>query len=47
MAQPWPDGEEPINLGQLEMGTVKPEGGECAREWPEPPGDGYYTPPPA
>jgi hypothetical protein len=48
MAQPWPPGQEPGNPGGLEMGTVKPEGDELAREWPAtPPGDDYYTPPPA
>jgi hypothetical protein len=48
MAQPWPDGDEPGNPGGLEMGTVKPDGGECSREWPAgAPGHGYYDPPPA
>jgi hypothetical protein len=47
MAQPWPDGDEPGNPGGLEMGTVKADGGECAREWPNgAPGHGYYDPPP-
>jgi hypothetical protein len=43
MAQPWPPGSEPENVGDIEMGTVKPFGGECAREWPlGPPGHDYY-----
>jgi hypothetical protein len=46
LAQPWPDGTEPGNLGATETGTVKPPGGECAREWPlGAPGHDYYTPP--
>jgi hypothetical protein len=44
---PWPPGDEPGNAGGLDMGTVKPPGDECAREWPDvPPGLDYYSPPP-
>jgi hypothetical protein len=47
-AQPWPPGTEPGNAGELDTGTVKPPGAECAREWPDgPPGGGYYEPLPA
>jgi hypothetical protein len=47
MSQPWPPGNEPGNPGARDMGTVKPGGAECAREWPAgPPGLGYYAPPP-
>jgi PKD repeat protein len=43
LAQPWPDGQEPGNLGDTEMGTVKAPGGECARVWPDgPPGHDYW-----
>lgn len=47
MSQPWPPGDEPGNSGGLDMGTVKEDGQECAREWPgAPPGADYYDPPP-
>ena len=46
MAQPWPDGTEPGYYGNTEVGTIKPRGAECAREWPDgPPGHDYHVPP--
>jgi hypothetical protein len=43
LAQPWPPGQEPENIAGIEMGTVKPPGGECARVWPDgPPGHDYW-----
>jgi hypothetical protein len=45
MAQPWPPGDEP-EIPDADLGTVKPTGQECAREWPAgPPGADYYAPP--
>lgn len=43
---PWPPGQEP-DVPDADLGTVKPDGAECAREWPDgPPGEDYYAPPP-
>jgi hypothetical protein len=45
MGQPWPPGTEP-GQPDAELGTVKPDGYELARHWPDgPPGHDYWQPP--